>query len=148
MASLHGLFVFQTGGRVETQAKARRSENGNPPRWAGLALGAVLLGACVSERADPLQPSEAAGAPAPVQADSSSGQRFEGWLSIVWNDEPHYFLTDDGGQTVELLLDEELTAPLGGPLALDRSRVIVLAVVTQAEPDLYEAISIAPAGEG
>jgi hypothetical protein len=66
----------------------------------------------------------------------------QGWLSIVWNDEPHFFLTDDTGQTVEVLIDEELMAPLGGPLALDRSRVIVLAVVSPDAAGVLQVLSI------
>ena len=68
--------------------------------------------------------------------------RLVGWIRFVWNDHPHFFLTDDGGQTVEILLDEQLTTPLGGPLALDRARVIVLAVVSSESPDALEALSI------
>lgn len=71
-----------------------------------------------------------------------------GWLSIVWNDQPHFFLTDDSGQTVEVLLDEQLTTPFGGPLALDRSRVVVQAVVTQQTPTLFQALSIESETEG
>jgi hypothetical protein len=65
-----------------------------------------------------------------------------GWLSIVWNDQPHFFITDDSGQTVEVLLNEHLTAPFGGPLALDRTRVVVRAVVTEESPTLFQALSI------
>ena len=73
---------------------------------------------------------------------SSQTLTLKGWLSIVWNDEPHFFLTQDDGQTVEVLLDEQLTQPLGGPLALDRSRVVVLAVVDPEFPDVFQALSI------
>lgn len=48
-----------------------------------------------------------------------------GWLTTVWNGEPRYSITDDQGKTTTLLLDEELAKPLGGPLALDRKRVIL-----------------------
>jgi hypothetical protein len=65
-----------------------------------------------------------------------------GWLSIVWNDQPHFFLTQDNGQTVEVLIDEQLMTPLGGPLTLDRSRVIVQAVVSPDAPGVLQAISI------
>jgi hypothetical protein len=65
-----------------------------------------------------------------------------GWLSIVWNDRAHFFLTDDQGVTVELDLPEELTRPLGGPLALDRTMVTVLAVVAPGSPGVFEALSI------
>jgi hypothetical protein len=38
-----------------------------------------------------------------------------GWFTIVWNDQAHTFITDDERDTHELLLDECLTASLGGP---------------------------------
>jgi hypothetical protein len=84
------------------------------------------------------EPSEEADSP----TTSSETLTLQGWLSIVWNDEPHFFLTQDDGQTVEVLLDEQLTRPMGGPLALDRSRVVVVAVVKPEFPDVFQALSI------
>jgi hypothetical protein len=83
-------------------------------------------------------PDDRADAPTP----SPGTLTLQGWLSIVWNDEPHYFLTLDDGQTVEVHIDEQLMAPLGGPLALDRTRVTVLAVVAPGSPDVFEALSV------
>jgi hypothetical protein len=144
---------------VATKAKLRYApQNNRPLQWASLLLGALVLCACGVEGRDPLQLSDSAGATAPTpqaaspsRANSSSTtepRSLEGWLSIVWNEYPHFFLTDDDGRTVEILLDEQLTTPLGGPLALDRSRVIVLAVVSPETPSVFQAISIAPVGEG
>ena len=118
------------------------------PILATLVVGAVAFGACVAVPAiDPqLQPTAAEtrstpSAPDPDPEDEAT-VTLTGWLSIVWNDEPHFFLTQDDGQTVEVLLDEQLTQPLGGPLALDRSRVVVLAVVYPESPDVFQALSI------
>jgi hypothetical protein len=124
------------------------------PILATLVVGTVAIGACASGRAaDPQlqaasaelpptgltsEPSDEADTPTP----SSETITLQGWLSIVWNDEPHFFLTQDDGQTVEVLLDEQLTQPLGGPLELDRSRVVVLAVVYPEFPDVFQALSI------
>ena len=121
---------------------------------AALVVGTAATCACVGVPAtDPqLQPTAAELPPAALTsspndvADSpnpSSGTlTLQGWLSIVWNDEPHFFLTQDDGQTVEVLLDERLTQSFGGPLALDRSRVVVLAMVNPEFPNVFQALSI------
>ena len=49
-----------------------------------------------------------------------------GWFTVVWNDRTRYFLTDDQGRWTELLLDEEMAKPLGGPLAFNRKRVKIV----------------------
>jgi hypothetical protein len=54
-----------------------------------------------------------------------------GWFNIIWGDGPDgasqmgYSLTDDGGQTTALLLDEALAQSLGGVLSFDRKHVSV-----------------------
>jgi hypothetical protein len=57
-----------------------------------------------------------------------------GWFHIIWEDslansagesKTRYVLIDDQNQWTELLLEEGLTKPLGGPLALNRQRVRV-----------------------
>jgi hypothetical protein len=65
-----------------------------------------------------------------------------GWFSIIWNDEAHYFITDDAGNTIEVLLEEDLMKPLGGPLALDRTRVTIEGVIMN-DPPILHAESIA-----
>ena len=98
-------------------------------------------------------PSQPALDPSPGQAVSTSAPEMDetltirGWFTIVWNDQAHYFLTDDDGNTHELLLDESLTGPLGGPLALDRQRVVITAVVLSDRPDVLRALSVAREGE-
>jgi hypothetical protein len=122
------------------------------PILATLVVGAAAISAC-GPAADPqLQPASTelpptALTPQPSEeaeshTTSSETLTLQGWLSIVWNDEPHFFLTRDDGRTVEVLLDEQLTQPLGGPLALDRTRVVILAVVNPESPDVFQALSI------
>lgn len=65
-----------------------------------------------------------------------------GWFTTVWNDEPHYSITDDQGQTTRLLLNEELTKPFGGPLELDRKRVTIVGEMTSDSPRTVRVLSI------
>ena len=170
MAHIPGFCFFQdlgTGVRVATQARWRLPLHliGRVLPVSGLALVWLLTSGCTegsqaltgpdsgepSATSDPLLaqtatlPTATQSLPAPT---SESTVTLRGWLSIVWNDEPHFFLASDDGMTVEVLLDERLTAPFGGPLALDRSRVVVLAVVTQESPTIFEALSIEREAEG
>lgn len=121
------------------------------PSFACLTLGGLLLSACAGQPHTSLQassmptsaPSTSTALPTSTSEPSSEQElrRLEGWVSIIWNDEPHFNLALDDGEVVQLLIDEELTAPLGGPLALDRARVSVLAVAQDA-PHLYKVLSI------
>lgn len=63
-------------------------------------------------------------APAPLPAGNV---RVEGWLASVSGPETHYFLSDDRGGTTELRVSDEVWAVAGGPRALDRMRVTVVA---------------------
>ncbi len=74
-------------------------------------------------------------------------QTLTGWFSITVADYPlesglaseiTYGLTDDQGEYHELLIDQELMKPLGGPVALNRKRVTV-------EGHYAETLSDAPA---
>ena len=65
-----------------------------------------------------------------------------GWFTTIWNGGPHYSITDDQGQTTRLLLDEELTKPLGGPLALDRKRVTVSGEIVNDPQGALRVLSI------
>jgi hypothetical protein len=73
---------------------------------------------------------EARGNPDATQAASPPGKAQEvslsEWFTVIWNDEPHYFPTDDQGRWTELLLDGEMTKPFVGPLALNHKRVRVV----------------------
>lgn len=66
-----------------------------------------------------------------------------GWFTVIWNDKTRYFLTDDQGQWTELLLDEGLTKPFGGPLAFNRKRVTIVGERVTALPGIVRVISIA-----
>jgi hypothetical protein len=147
-----------------------------PEGVSGLVLGALLLSACSLvpkgvAGADARSAASTASAPAPPQSaglatqpspdetllaepQTTPGQTSQpplilrGWLSIVWNDRAHFFLTDDQGVTVELDLPEELTRPLGGPLALDRRRVVVIVAAATGALEPLPVQSIALEGEG
>ena len=155
------------GVRVATRATWRLPLHliGSGLTVSGLVLGPLVMSACAAGSQAPTGPdsgessltsdrllARTATLPTlsqpPPAPNSESTVTLRGWLSIVWNDEPHFFLASDDGMTVEVLLDERLTAPFGGPLALDRSRVVVLAVVTQASPTIFEALSIEREAEG
>ena len=79
-------------------------------------------------------------APPPAEALQVS---LSGWFTVIWNDTTHYFLTDDQGRWTELLLDEQMTKPFGGPLALNRKRVKILGVSVAAPPGAVRVLSIA-----
>lgn len=125
-----------------------------------LVVMAAMLGACVAqsydttssdtERAPPdTDPTQASATIAPTENSPTPTQTPEGaltisgWFTIIWNDEAHYFITDDTGHTVEVLLDEQLTKPHGGPLALDRTRVTIEGVILSDAPTIIQVQSIA-----
>lgn len=123
---------------------------------AGLAVAAALLGACRAEAHS--GPPTQAGAPTaslqpgpdilpteslPAASPSPEGTlTLSGWFTIIRNHESHYFITDDQGVMVEVLLDDDVAAPLGGPLALDRTRVTIVGVLTSDAPAVVRALSI------
>jgi len=134
---------------VANQARLLRGRSiARAPILATLVVGSVAIGACAGSPslAPQPQPTAAKTELTPLNSDpdpeDEAAVTLTGWLSIVWNDQPHFFLTQDNGQTVEVLIDEQLMAPLGGPLTLDRSRVIVQAVVSPDAPGVLQAISI------
>jgi hypothetical protein len=67
-----------------------------------------------------------------------------GWLTTVWGVAPRYWITDEHGQAMEVLLSEELARPFGGPQALDRQRLTIVGEVVHYDPVLIQALSIAP----
>ena len=112
------------------------------PTTMTLVVGAAALWGCAAPSVSvPTQ------SPFPTQASIESPVTLRGWLSIVWNDEPHFFLTQDNGQAVEVLFDPALFQPLGGPLALDRTRVVIQAKLLPDSSDLYQAVSLELEGE-
>ncbi len=123
---------------------------------ANLVVMAAMLGACVAksydsassdtERTPPdTDPTQASATIAPTENSPTPTQtpqgalKVSGWFTIIWNDEAHYFITDDSGHTVEVLLDEQLTKPHGGPLALNRTRVTIVGV---ASSDAHTIIQV------
>ncbi len=81
----------------------------------------LLVSACVVQQDVKSQELEIS-----YPAGSINTVTITGWFTTIWNEEPHYAITDDEGQEIQLLMDEELIRPLGGPLALDRKRVMVI----------------------
>ncbi len=69
-----------------------------------------------------------------------------GLFTTIWNGGPHYSITDDQGQTTQLLLDDETAKPLGGPLELDRKRVTVQGVMVDDPPGALQVLSVSMGG--
>jgi hypothetical protein len=65
-----------------------------------------------------------------------------GWFTTIWNEEPHYSISDEQGQTTQLLLDDEAAKPLGGPLELDRKRVTIVGEIKSISPKIVRVLSI------
>ena len=88
-------------------------------------LVCLALSACVTPGPDAVPQVKSAANPAVVLV---------GTFHTFWGSEPTYLLTDDTGKAMTLLLDPELTRPLGGPQAIDQRRVrIVGHMVSDAE---------------
>jgi len=158
---------FIPGGRVGLEgvdtAVKRRGGLGVASAAAGLLLLAAACGR--GQGASGIGPtasteSEATAAPSQPALDPSPGGTvipsapetgetltIQGWFTIVWNDQAHYFIADDEGNTRELLLEDSLVSALGGPLALDRKRVVVTAVALRDRPDILRVLSIAREAE-
>jgi hypothetical protein len=119
-----------------TGARGTGSAGTEPGTLTGGSLGNTS-----SEPSPSAGPTEAGGA---AQAPIT----LRGWLSIVWNERAHFFLTADDGSTAELDLPEELTRPFGGTLALDRRRVVVVVSASPQPPEPLLVLSIALEAEG
>jgi hypothetical protein len=65
-----------------------------------------------------------------------------GWFTTIWNGEPHYTVTDDQGNAAQVILDEEVARPLGGPLKLDRQRITIVGEIISDSPRIIRAVSI------
>jgi hypothetical protein len=76
----------------------------------------------------------------PIQ--TSDSVTITGWFATIWNGEPHYSITDDKGQTTQLLVSEEVASSLGGPLALDRKRVTVSGEIVNDPEGALRVLSI------
>lgn len=105
-----------------------------------------LLWGCGGQPAAKMTPAGQVTAPAPVSTLPAARVTITGWFETVWNGEPHYSITDQNNQTTDLLLDDAVARPLGGPLELDRKRVTLVGVVTLASPRTVRVLSIQFAG--
>ena len=80
--------------------------------------------------------------PAPARAVDGESVQLDGVFHIIWNTRPRYFLTDDAGTTRELMLQEERTRDLGGPLALNGRRVRISGQPAAEQPELLRVDQI------
>lgn len=67
-----------------------------------------------------------------------------GVFHIVWGDGPRYFLADEQGNDLTLVLDEALAHPFGGPRALDRTRVCLTGARDNATPSTLRVLTLSP----
>ena len=110
--------------------------------WATLAgLGVSNLSAGVAS-----MPQERPGISEKVGQGTAGEPKqivsLSGWFTVVWNDRTRYFLTDDQGRWTELLLDEEMAKPLGGPLAFNRKRVKIVGERVDRPSGVIRVVSI------
>jgi hypothetical protein len=111
----------------------------------GLILSALVMGVMVTACTPTNVPMENTPVPTPTlePAATPGGQvEITGWFTTVWNGEAYYSITDEQGQTTQLLLEEAVAKPLGGPLALDRKRVTILGEVVNGSPRIVRVISV------
>lgn len=101
-------------------------------------LAAALLAASACSPAA----REAASPAAPSPDRAAQEGAVVGVFHIIWNTLPRYFVADDTGVTHELLLDEQKTRALGGPLALNGKRVRVTGAPDAARSELLRVDSI------
>jgi hypothetical protein len=101
-----------------------------------ILLGFMLTKCAPLPKTSPAIPSKATSQPAGTQVTIT------GWFATIWNDEPHYSITDDKGQTTQLLLEDEIAKPLGGPLELDRKRVTIIGEITSEFPETIRVLSV------
>ena len=111
----------------------------------GIVLSVLLMGVLVTACSPANSPMANTPAPTPTlePAAAPGGQvEITGWFTTVWNGEAQYFITDEQGQTTQLLLEEAVARPLGGPLALDRKRVTILGEVVNGSPRIVRVTSV------
>ena len=65
-----------------------------------------------------------------------------GWFHVISNGEPRFMLIDDRGGWTEILLDEALARPVGGPRALNGKRVKILGERVQAASGIIRVLTI------
>lgn len=108
--------------------------------WAAmLVLGIGVAAACAATPLTAEAPRSAASPPAVAAGEQPP---LSGRFHIIWNDRTRYFLADDQGRWTELLLDEEIVKPLGGPLVLNRRRVKIVGVPVASPPNAIRVLYI------
>jgi hypothetical protein len=65
-----------------------------------------------------------------------------GWFHVIRNGKTRFMLIDDQGRWSEILLDEALARPLGGPRALNQKRVKIVGERSKVSPEIIRALSI------
>ena len=106
----------------------------------GIMLLGIISSALGFSAASAAHAREAGNAPPASGAVAVPGQERSqsGWFSIIWGDGPEgkartlYTLTDAGGQTTLLQLDERLARSLGGVLSLNHKWVSVGGILSAA----------------
>lgn len=101
-------------------------ENQNQSRWLIAVLFLSLTLALVLVRQNRSVSVTPDTTPEPPPVTNLDKTTLTGWLTIVYNGEQKYLLTDDAGETSELLINDMLLTRLGGPLAIDRTRVTIV----------------------
>lgn len=104
-----------------------------------LIPGIWLFGACsvVSRTPENLEPVP------PASSELEEQQvRLSGCFHVIWNGSPKYMLIDDQGRWTRLLLDESVTRPLGGTLALNRKRVGIVGKSVNTPSEAIRVVSI------
>jgi|GEM_PF-5492311 len=117
------------------------------PRLSAPLLCAALLALAVAPSCVPRRAGAATGGQSAV-AGHTQEVALRGVLSLVWGAEVRYFLADSAGRNTELLVDEELMRPHGGPLKLDRTRVAVTGVPVREPREAVRVTSIRPDSTG
>jgi hypothetical protein len=82
-----------------------------------------------------------------LPADPGTPLTVSGWFHIIWNGMPRYMLVDDGGEWVDLLIDEQVLRDAGGPLGLNRKRVRLTGRRSEKTPGAIQVIAINPEDE-
>lgn len=127
-------------------------------------MGAALLLACGLALVSSLGPSgssvASAQTPPPDErrteenagSQQANAETLSGTLHIVWGDprpnsdletKPGFVLDDGRGPSEELLLDDQVAKPLGGPLALNGERVVVEGTRVEEDHVRVESIRLA-----
>ena len=88
------------------------------------------------------EPENDAPAPPPPAVPATGEVSITGWFSTIWNGRPQYWLADDQGQRIRILLDEDVARPLGGPQAFNRRRVTVVGEVVSQDPRTVRVVAI------